>query len=95
MSVKADSRLAEFLRRVVASGEDAAPVDVVFGQGTTSDVQRSMAQQFASSVHEMGYIAPAGGPDGDLARVRVTPQGREWLDDYDRRAPSLHPRFSS
>ncbi|MET0190257.1 MAG: hypothetical protein ABW212_14725 [Pseudonocardia sediminis] len=95
MSTKADNRLAEFLRRVVAGGNDAAPVDVIFGGDTANDVQRSMAQSFASSVRDMGHIEPAGGSGDDLARVRVTAQGREWLGEYDAREPTLHPRFST
>ena len=95
MSVKADSRLAEFLRRIVAGDNDVAPVDVVFGQGATTEVQRSAAQRFAFSVRDIGYIGPADGADDDLERVRVTPQGQEWLDEYDRRSPTLHPRFTS
>ena len=94
-SSKADSRLAEFLRRVLAGDNDVAPVDVIFGQNATTEAQQSLAQQFASSIRDMGYIAPAGGPEGDLQRVRVTPQGQEWLDEYDQRAPAPHPRFSS
>lgn len=94
-SSKADSRLAESLRRVLASDNDVAPVDVVFGQDATTELQQSLAQQFASSVRDMGYIGPAGEPEDDLPRVRVTPQGREWLDGYDQRSPRLHPRFSS
>jgi hypothetical protein len=54
-----------------------------------------MAQQFASSVHDMGYIEPASGTADDLQRVRVTPQGQEWLEGYDRNRPTLHPRYSS
>lgn len=95
MSTKSDSRLAEFLRRVLAYGNDVAPVDVIFGQGATTEVQHSLAQQFISSVRDMGYIGPADGPEGDLRRVRVTPQGQEWLDGYEQRSPTLHPRFSS
>jgi hypothetical protein len=95
MSAKSDSRLAEFLRRVLAGDNDVAPVAVIFGPDATSEVQLTLAQQFASSVHEMGYIGPANGPDGDLQRVRVTPQGQEWLDGYAQRSPALHPRFSS
>lgn len=95
MSTKADSRLAEFLRRILAGDNDVAPSDVIFGQDAITEVQQSVAQQFASSVHDMGYIGSAGGPDGDLQRVRVTPQGQEWLEGYDRNPPTLHPRFSS
>lgn len=95
MSAKSDSRLAEFLRRVLAGDNYIAPVDVIFGPDATSEVQHSLAQQFASSVHEMGYIGPANMPDGDLQRVQVTPQGQEWLDGYAQRSPALHPRFSS
>jgi hypothetical protein len=95
MSTKADSRLAEFLRRVLASDNDVAPVDVIFGRDASTEVQRSLARQFTSSVREMGYIGPAGGPEGDLQRVRVTPQGQEWLDGYEQRSSTLHPRFSS
>jgi hypothetical protein len=95
MLPKADSRLAEFLRRVLAGDNDVAPVDVIFGPDATTEVQRSLARQFSSSVRDMGYIAPADGADGDLQRVRVTPQGREWLDGYEQRSPALHPRFSS
>lgn len=94
-SIKADSRLAEFLRRVLAGDNDVAPVNAIFGQDASSEVQQSLAQQFAASVQEMGYIGPAGGPEGDLRRVQVTPQGQEWLDGYDQRSPTLHPRFSS
>jgi len=54
-----------------------------------------VALQFAASVREMGYIEPVGGSDGDLRRVRVTTQGREWLDEHDRNKPTLHPRYSS
>ncbi|RZT87813.1 hypothetical protein EV383_4739 [Pseudonocardia sediminis] len=95
MSTKADNRLAEFLRRVVAGGNDAAPVDVIFGSDTENEVQRSAARNFASSVRDMGYVEPAGGTGDDLQRVRVTAQGREWLGEYDAREPTLHPRFSS
>ncbi len=95
MTSKADSRLAEFLRRVRAGDNDVAPVDVIFGQDAVTDVQRSVAQQFASSVRDMGYIEPANGADGDLQRVRLTSLGQEWLDGYDQRSPTLHPRFSS
>lgn len=96
MTVKADSRLAEFLRRVRAGGNDAAPTEVIFGQDSpTTDMQQTMAEQFASSVRDLGYIEPTGGADGDLRRVRVTQQGQEWLDEYDRREPGLHPRYSS
>jgi hypothetical protein len=95
MSTKADSRLAEFLRRVQAGDDGAAPVDVIFGQGAATDEQQSLALQFAFSIRDMGYIESTGGPGGDLHRVRVTPQGREWLDEFDQRAPTLHPRYSS
>lgn len=95
MSAKSDSRLAEFLRRVEASGGDAAPAAVVFGTGEVSEVQESIALQFAATVRELGHVEPAGGPDGDLRRVRLTPAGRDWLAEYDRTAPTLHPRFSS
>lgn len=95
MSTKSDSRLAEFLRRVLASDNDVAPVDVIFGQGTTSEVQHSLAQQFTSSVRDMGYIGPTDGPKGDPQRVRVTPEGQEWLDGYEQKSTTLHPRFSS
>lgn len=94
MNSKADSRLAEFLRRVRAS-DDVAPVDVIFGQGASTEVQQSLARQFASSVRDMGYVEPADGPDGDLRRVRMTTEGREWLDGYEQRSPTLHPRFTS
>lgn len=95
MTVKADSRLAEFLRRVRAGDDDVAPVDVIFGDGVSAtEVLQSMADQFASSVREMGYIEPAAGSE-DLRRVRLTPQGRDWLDEYDQRDKTLHPRFSS
>lgn len=93
-SSKADSRLAEFLRRVLADDNDVAPAAVIFGPDVTA-VQQSLAQQFASSVRDLGYIGPASGPAGDLERVRVTPEGQQWLDDYDGRSPRLHPRFSS
>ncbi len=95
MSTKADSRLAEFLRRVLADDNDVAPVDVIFGQDATTEVQQSLAQQFTSSVRDLGYIGPVDGPEGGLQRVRVTPQGQEWLDGYEQRSPALHPRFSS
>jgi hypothetical protein len=95
MSTKTDSRLAEFLRRVLAGDNDVAPVDVIFGRDATSEVQQSLAQQFTDSVHDMGYIGPAAGPEGDLQRVRVTQLGREWLEGYEQRSPALHPRFSS
>ncbi|MDN5914684.1 MAG: hypothetical protein L0I76_06180 [Pseudonocardia sp.] len=95
MSTKADSRLAEFLRRVLAGDNDVAPADVIFGQDVITEVQQSVAQTFASSVRDMGYIGPTDGPEGDLQRVRVTPQGQEWLDGYDQNPPTLHPRFSS
>jgi hypothetical protein len=95
MSTKADSRLAEFLRRVLAGDNNVAPVDVIFGHDATTEVQQSLAQQFTSSVHDTGYIGPADGPDGDLQRVRVTPHGQEWLDGYEQSSPTLHPRFSS
>lgn len=95
MSTKADSRLAEFLRRVLAGDNDVAPADVIFGQDATTEMQKSVAQQFASSLHDLGYIEPAEGSNGDLQRVRVTPQGKEWLDGYDQKAPGLHPRYSS
>ena len=95
MSTKADSRLAEFLRRVLADDNDVAPVDVIFGPDATTEVQQSLARQFTSSVLELGYIGPADGPDGDLQRVRVTPLGQEWLDGYEQKSPTLHPRFSS
>lgn len=94
-SSKADSQLAEFLRRVLAGDNDVAPVDVIFGQNATTEAQHSLAQQFASSVRDRGHIGPAGGPEGDLQRVRVTQQGQEWLDEYDQRSRTLHPRFSS
>ena len=54
-----------------------------------------MARQFASSIRDLGYIGPADGSAGDLQRVQVTPQGREWLDGYDQRSPTTHPRFST
>ncbi|TCK25214.1 hypothetical protein [Pseudonocardia endophytica] len=95
MSAKSDSRLAEFLRRVRAGDGDASPVEIVFGQPSMSEVQESIALQFAASVREMGYIEPASGPDGELRSVRVTPEGGEWLDEYDRRDRTLHPRYSS
>lgn len=95
MSTKADSRLAEFLRRVLADDNDVAPVNVIFGQDATTEVQQSLAQQFTSSVRDMGYIEPAVGREGDLQRVRVTPEGREWLDGYEQNSPTIHPRFSS
>lgn len=95
MSTKTDSRLAEFLRRVLAGDNDVAPVDVIFGPDASTEVQHSLARQFTSSVHDMGYVGPADGPDGDLRRVQVTPQGREWLERYDQRSPAPHPRFSS
>lgn len=93
-SIKADSRLAEFLRRVQAGGDGVAPIEAIFGPDASSDVQRSVAQQFAASVGEMGYIEAADGAQ-DLQRVRVTEQGREWLDGYEQRRPALHPRYSS
>lgn len=95
MSAKADSRLAEFLRRVLAGDNDVTPADVIFGQDAITEMQQSMAQRFAASVRDMGYIGPADGPEGDLQRVQVTPRGQEWLDGYDQRPPTLHPRFSS
>ena len=95
MSAKADSRLAEFLRRVLDSDNDVAPAHVVFGPGEVTDMQTSMARQFAATVREQGYIEPAGGAEGDLGRIRVTAQGREWLAGYDGRSRALHPRFSS
>lgn len=95
MSAKADSRLAEFLRRVLAGGNDVTPAEVIFGQDPVTEVQQSVARQFASSVHEMGHIGPVDATDGALGRVQVTPQGREWLEGYDRSSPTLHPRFSS
>lgn len=95
MTTKSDSRLAEFLRRVLAGDNDVAPVDVIFGQDATTEVQHVLAQQFTSSVLDMGYIGPADGPEGDLQRVRVTPEGQEWLDGYEQRSPTVHPRFSS
>jgi hypothetical protein len=95
MSTRTDSRLAEFLRRVLAGGDDVAPVDVIFGPDASTDVQQSLAQQFSSSVRDMGYIEPADGPEREPLRVRVTPQGREWLDGYVQRSPTVHPRFSS
>ncbi|WP_218611120.1 hypothetical protein [Pseudonocardia sp. KRD291] len=94
-SVKADSRLAEFLRRVLAGDNDVAPADAIFGPDTTNEVQQSVARQFASTLRDTGHIEPADGPEGDLQRVRVTQQGREWLEVYDQRSPTLHPRFSS
>lgn len=93
-SIKADSRLAEFLRRVRADDDGVAPVEAIFGEDATNEVQQSVAQQFASSIRDMGYIESASG-DGDLHRVRVTQQGRDWLDDHDRNRPTLHPRYSS
>lgn len=95
MSTKADSRLAEFLRRVLAGDNDVAPVEVIFGPDVTSEVQLSLARQFTSSVRDMGYIGSADGPGGDLQRVRVTPEGQEWLDGYEQKSPTNHPRFSS
>ena len=95
MSAKADSRLAEFLRRVLARGNDTAPAEVIFGPDAATEVQQSMARQFASSIRDLGYIGPADGSAGDLQRVQVTPQGREWLDGYDQRSPTTHPRFST
>lgn len=95
MSAKSDSRLAEFLRRILAGDNDVAPVDVIFGPDATTEVQRSLARQFSSSVRELGYIESTDGPDGDLQRIRVTPQGEEWLDSYEQRPTALHPRFSS
>ncbi|MEQ3553901.1 hypothetical protein WIS52_25790 [Pseudonocardia nematodicida] len=95
MSAKSDSRLAEFLRRVLNGDNDVAPADVVFGPGAVTEMQESIALQFAASVRELGYIEPAGGAAGDLGRVRVTSQGREWLEGYDGRSRTLHPRFSS
>lgn len=93
MSAKSDSRLAEFLRRVLAGGNDAAPADVVFGSGEVTEMQDSIARQFAATVRELGHVEPIA--DGDLGRVRVTSQGREWLAGYDGRVRTLHPRFSS
>lgn len=52
MSAESDSRLAEFLRRVEASGDDAAPAAVVVGAGEASEVQESIALQFAATVRE-------------------------------------------
>jgi hypothetical protein len=95
MSAESDSRLAEFLRRVEASGDDAAPATVVVGAGEVSEVQEPIALQFAATVRELGHVEPAGGPDRDLRRVRLTPAGREWLAEYDRSAPTPHPRFPS
>lgn len=95
MSPKADSQLAEFLRRILAGDNDVAPVDVIFGQGAITEVQQTLAQRFASSVRDLGHIGPADGPEGDLQRVRVTPQGQEWLDGYDQKSSTLHPRYSS
>lgn len=95
MTTESDSRLAEFLRRVLAGDNDVAPVDVIFGQDATTEVQHSLAQQFTSSVLEMGYIGPVDGPAGALHRVQVTPEGQEWLHGYEQRSPALHPRFSS
>ncbi|WP_308816362.1 hypothetical protein [Pseudonocardia alni] len=95
LSATSDSRLAEFLRRVEVSGDDAAPAAVVVGTGEVSEVQESIAPQFAATVRELGHVEPAGGPDGDLRRVRLTPAGRDRLAEYDRTAPTLHPRFSS
>lgn len=94
-SAKADSRHAEFLRRVLESDNDVAPVDVIFGRNPTTEAQQSLARQFASSVRDSGHIEPTGGTEIDLTRVRVTPQGQEWLAEYDRNPPTLHPRFSS
>ncbi|MGM0723228.1 MAG: hypothetical protein ACQEXM_22255 [Actinomycetota bacterium] len=51
MSAESDSRLAEFLRRVEASGDDAAPAAVVVGAGEASEVQEPIAQ-FAATVRE-------------------------------------------
>lgn len=84
MKSKADPQLAVFLRRVLDGDNDVAPVDLIFGAGATTAVQQSLADQFASSIRDRGYIEPAAGPEGDLARVRVTAQGREWLDEYER-----------
>lgn len=95
MTIKADSRLAEFLRRILADDNDAAPADVIFGEAAATEALRPMAQQFASSVQDMGYIEPASGAEGDLRRVRVTPQGQAWLEGYDQNRPTLHPRYSS
>ncbi|BBG00881.1 MULTISPECIES: hypothetical protein [Pseudonocardia] len=95
MSAKADSRLAEFLRRVLAAGNDTTPAEVVFGPGEVTELQESMAQQFAADVRELGYVEPVGGAEGDPGRVQLTEQGRAWLDDYDGRSRTLHPRFSS
>lgn len=87
-SSKADAQVAEFLRRVLADDNDVAPVAVIFGQDATAPVQQSMAYRFASAVRELGYIEPtvqpASGPEGDLQRVRVTPHGQKWLDEYER-----------
>ncbi len=95
MTTKSDSRLAEFLRRVLAGDNDVAPVDIIFGPDATTEVQRSLAHEFTASVRDLGYIGSTDGPDGDLKRVRVTPEGREWLDGYEQGSPRLHPRFSS
>ncbi|MEJ8280891.1 hypothetical protein [Pseudonocardia spirodelae] len=93
MSPKADSRLAEFLRRVLAAGGDASPVAVIFGDGAVAESQESMALQFAAAVRETGHVEPVEG--AGLRRVRVTEAGREWLADYDGRSRDQHPRFSS
>lgn len=85
-SFKAEGQLAEFLRRVLAGNNDVAPVSVIFGEDAVTPEQHSLARQFASSVRETGYIEPTtGDPEGDLSRVRVTSQGRQWLEEYEQR----------
>ncbi|MEU9822911.1 hypothetical protein ACIGG9_27040 [Pseudonocardia alni] len=62
-----------------ASDDDAAPAALVVGTGEVSEVQESIAPQLAATVRELGHVEPAGGPDGDLRRVRLTPAGRDRL----------------
>ncbi|MFP5068505.1 hypothetical protein ACLFMI_02395 [Pseudonocardia nantongensis] len=91
-SFKAEGQLAEFLRRVLAGDDDVAPVTVIFGAGAVTPEQQSLADQFASSLREQGYIEPAtGGPGDDLARVRVSRQGHDWLAEYEQRSGPAGP----
>lgn len=85
-SFKAEGQLGEFLRRVLSADNDAAPADLIFEGAARTPEQHALAEQFASSLRDQGYIEPAGGDAaGGLARVRVTEQGREWLADYEQR----------
>lgn len=76
--------LATFLMRVLAAGNDVDPVAALFSMpGEITADQRAMAEELARRAHEQGYIDNSDAADGNPARVSVTTQGRQYLDDLD------------